>query len=1426
MRASVRTGALTAPVLACLLISPAPVAAATPEGSRDSKLAQHALGATATPGAAEAPEGAKTYVLFDGSTATIGPDGLGFRKDVRGGVRPVFIQRLEGRSAMGGDWGPDEEAIIRRLSLPDRGLYASGEVLVVLARSAAPFSAAAGRAGSLTGDSAVDAALRKEGAVAARPLAPAARGATSGAGLEPSLSLGDLSRAFVVSLKDEDPRAAAQHLSKSSGIMYASPNWTVASMALDPRPIASWAVERAHATAASQPQATGAPSRVMAATLPTNYGVQSSGQSYLNANGVNAIAAFDILSRRYSKLPGDGVIVTNVSLGDLTDQSMADAGDRYVRFYGPTTVVDGGQRYLDFPSLPLIPAWGATLDGTLDPLAAVEFIDPYLSEVLLDFAVMAPLPHDRQRPGAQGDGLTDLLGIAPGAQYRLIVPEAPTLANILAALVAAANQTPRPDVITTSLGFGFDVNGFPSRYLEDDAVVRAVVRSIVHDLGIVVSIAGDDGIRIFTPAAVGPDGGSAPTNLAQTSATPTNVDQVAFSTAPSRLEDSGAIDVGGSTLDDILSAPPYAGGPLASVGVFPETRLNGDTAFSSGFGSRVNVAGPSDNILALAHACPSAPCPATAAVPVLNGGTSASAPMVGAAAAVLIQSARLVGRTLSPLDIRDILIRTGRDLPNPPQIPTTLAVGRQLNVTAAVESVLGSESAPSIVRLAVAHRQALSNLGASFIETTDPAAIDLAGPPSAFGPPAGQNLTGPITFAPDIVARGAASGATYALTIGATTFTQGDPVFRLLPSQILSAAGFAVVSTAPRTTPLKYEIRSGGNVLASASLDLTFGPCDGTYTEALPPIGPAVVEAGKPFRVTYDLIHVRQVIKPRLIISSIDHWSPAAAPLFRNERVIPISKTDTQVTIPADAFTGGAGIYGIGIQQDSEGGAYGWFAAVRVVGAAGDDRPPAPSLAAVGGAPSNSIKITRGAPSFTVKWDASAVPGATGAALEFSAPGPTIWGSMNNFTNQNGDRRDNNGVDAGSTLLQTLPGAAGATTLDATALGLPSSLFYTVRVLATGANGVVGAASAVSGLSFDDGLTPGGEIVNDFDIVPTGGSVVATAGYDASGFLASSSLLPYTPATGTYGAPFASDSTGQFNYFMFGGDPTLHRTVTIRYAWYGTQQDLEAYDSLTGQKVASVPVDSASQYALIGGRVDSMRHRAALLGWSGADFSDNVVPFDVSHGVIGPAIFADNGTDNRGFFTTLDVDAASGKAFLTNMLWGALCLFRDGAITSVDLDRGAGANVAPVANCITSLAADQQNRVAYVTTGPIFSFPRLFPVGEYQTVDQQSLRASNLADLHARSPLFTVADTVNGLLVLGFVARDNYTLDNNAMSAVGVFDLRSGHQISLSPFFNYLAQVFGNNALVGNERGIQLDPSTRTGWTYGPNGVQVQQFRY
>src|SRR5581483_1865719 len=178
------------------------------------------------------------------------------------------------------------------------------------------------------------------------------------------------------------------------------------------------------------------------------------------------------------------------------------------------------------------------------------------------------------------------------------------ISDVDAALLAAASQTPRPDVITASLAFGEDSFGFSSRYLEDDPITEAVIAAIVHSYKIVVCVAGGDGLRISTNAAVAPSGGSAATNTVPPAGTPTSLDDIAFSGAPSADFDSGAIDAGATTLDDITAAPPQdpANAALAAQHGFPVTRYDGFREFASAYGSRVDVSAPGDNVLGFAHA--------------------------------------------------------------------------------------------------------------------------------------------------------------------------------------------------------------------------------------------------------------------------------------------------------------------------------------------------------------------------------------------------------------------------------------------------------------------------------------------------------------------------------------------------------------------------------------------------------------------------------------------------------------------------------------------------------------------------------------------------------------------------------------------------------------------------------------------------------
>jgi len=182
-----------------------------------------------------------------------------------------------------------------------------------------------------------------------------------------------------------------------------------------------------------------------------------------------------------------------------------------------------------------------------------------------------------------------------------------------------------------------------------------------------------------------------------------------------------------------------------------------------------------------------------------------------------------------------------------------LLYDRQIDITAAVSAVLGDANgqdvaqggpSTSIVRLSVAHRQTIGNLGGEFLEYTDPQRIDLAD--WTFNNPGQgliqtvEGLNGPVTIGADVTGLPSGKKPDYVLRIGGHEFHSQVPAVRLTPAQMLQAAGLPLASTTDRTIQLTFDVRSAGQVLASAHQPLVFGPTDGTYSEALAPVVPAV----------------------------------------------------------------------------------------------------------------------------------------------------------------------------------------------------------------------------------------------------------------------------------------------------------------------------------------------------------------------------------------------------------------------------------------------------------------------------------------------------------------------------------------------------------------------------------------------------------
>jgi hypothetical protein len=891
--------------------------------------------------------------------------------------------------------------------------------------------------------------------------------------------------AFILHVGASSISNAVRTLRASSTVAYVSPDFAVDSMLTQRHTLPPAAVKEQ--AALHRPVRTfGRSTKSTTAstpTIPTNTAVSFNLQAMLNAPGVDAVAAFDEIGQRFSQLPGAGEIITNVGLGDADDASAglnpSDPCYSFVAGGAPTTHLIGGQRYLDFPSLPLIPVWVSDQTGNLSPTGEVCGVDPQLAEVGLDFSVMAPLPDGLQRAGETDTTGSDLLGIAPGASFRWVAPGATNgtvgTSDILGAFIGAARQVPTPNVITASIGFGYDGYGFPGRYLEDDPLSESVIAAVVNT-NIVVCIAANDGTRDFTSAAIGPSGGSAATDVGTNT---TSAADLGFTTAPSIDTDSGAIDVGASTLDDIIAANPLNPtiANLANIKAFTETRFDGQLNFSSGFGSRVNVSAPGDNVQALYLFGPSYDSVGTD----IAGGTSASAPETAAAAAVALQVARLTGHPFtSASQVRSVLAATGTPVATPPQSDVTLNVGPQIDVRKIVEQLLtaaGKPVQPSIARVAVQGRRTGSFIAYAneryvndgiYVTTLDPSYIKLDGPFTmasadnsvAFpGSDIAADLNSYITIAPDW--EGIPANATYRLAVSGqpTRVIATTPYARFLPAQLFAAAGVPITPGTSRTLSLTYSAAVGLHNVAESTFQLTFGPPAASSRLVLAPTVPPVV-TGSTIPISYDFrAYPRQLLgAPTLNVSMPGNGSHQIAnvglyPYYS----VPLSAPTGTVNVPVSALAGD-GTYTIWIDFQSGTTTFpsdiSDLSFTRVD--AGTARPPAPLLSLGAGNPTFHTLDVPYKGTFTVTYDVSHVPGATGAIIELGAAPPstfyvdsTLYDAYNTFRNPNGSTLDDNGVVTGSLYHVAASGKTGTVTVDPMVAAIPATATVNIRVLPT-----------------------------------------------------------------------------------------------------------------------------------------------------------------------------------------------------------------------------------------------------------------------------------------------------------------------------------------------------------------------------------------
>jgi hypothetical protein len=1376
-----------------------------------------------------APPGAKPTIAYRGLTLANGQTATVFSN----GVAEVFSADHKsdqyrmvpsgGPAASGTTALPSRGQLIWDLSRAPASAYVPGTLEVVLARGvsaagrtvpAAVLRHAAGHVAPYTTSAALNRVLAGIGADSMSAVfgGAAARAVPAGpAGL-------DLRQAFAVHVTGASVPAAVARLLASPAVAYAAPDWTVSAMHTQPTALpaatrkAAASLARklaAHRSALGQPSpGSGLP------PVPTNFALQTSEQALLNRPGTDWVPAYEALEARYHQLPGTGETITDVSLGDLDSAGLpsSDPCSFWTSAFGPTTVIQNGQRYLDMPSMPLIPTWTSSAAG-LDPTGEVCSVDPFDTEIDLDFSMMAPLPDGMQRAGELGSGLTDLLGIAPGASYRLVVPSDTTssITSVDQALLSAAQQSPRPNVITASLAFGLDAEGMPSRYLEDDPLTEALITSLVHQYHINVSISSGDGLRTFTNASVSPDGGAAATGVTPPGGNPSSLNDVQLSGAPSSDFDSGSIDAGGTTLDDIFAAPPQDNPGNTAQQAFPEVRWDGSADYASGFGARVNVSAPGDDVAAFEHTQGGAPD----AVTVVNqGGTSASAQEIGAAAAVVQQAARLTGNqqlTTNPLAVRSYLARTGSPVAPVSQADRAVPVGPQVDLGSAVTGLVataGYHLPASVARVAVAQRQPLFQLDTFFSTVTDPGAISLAG----------VNQNALVTIAPDWT--GLPAGTSYHLYAlsqsGGRKLLASGPSARLLPDTILAAAGLSPSTQLSQAVSLSYVASSGGQPVASATIPLAFTPVSGTPMPLAPLVPPVV--RGPDISVRYDLTGQTGFTAPQLVVSPVGRVNPLQK-FFWPAYHVALHATSGTAEVPVSALTGD-GVYGIGIESSPAAQIDSDFAVTRVQATPSGAQPAAPLLSAPGSTPGHLLTIPYGG-SFTVSWDVRNVPHAAGAMLEISAAGPNDYNSWATFNNPNGSVRDHDGHDRGSVYFAKLPGPSGSMTLKGTTAGLYATLYHNVRVIpALASGGAAGEGSPVSSVTMN-GVAPsdGGFASGGFGINATGTDGFLTSNQINAAGKPQSSVETFSQSTqqvtGTVAAATNADQYSTLSFGdsgVFAGDTGLYADSTATSTAYDVLHPVGS-GTAAGQwtpPAALQPLPNTNFQAA----VNQASNSEAMLSFQfGAGGQPQVFTTNVGANTFGPAYSIAPTVQGFGFpfFTGTAQDTATGTAVvaaadLDNLNAGP-------TLVTVNLANGTVGTIPGVGNFYSSgVAVDPGTGTAagpeilgvglynlgtgsgtFVTLGgSVYQHPADDPGAQGYTVEEVSPpRSSGLGT----------------------------TLDNNAISAELVINAQGQvvRRIERFQFFNVSTLIAGATT--------QLNQSG-TGYTLGLDGQQLEPFKY
>jgi hypothetical protein len=251
--------------------------------------------------------------------------------------------------------------------------------------------------------------------------------------------------------------------------------------------------------------------------------------------------------------------------------------------------------------------------------------------------------------------------------------------------------------------------------------------------------------------------------------------------------------------------------------------------------------------------------------------------------------------------------------------------------------------------------------------------------------------------------------------------------------------------------------------------------------------------------------------------------------------------------------------------------------------------------------------------------------------------------------------------------------------------------------------------------------------------------------HDATG----ASLLRYTPATGHYGAALAHDTDASGRYDVLGVDAAAHRPLVLHWNLSSGDQQVQTYDTGTGGLVASVAV-APSAYRLLGGRIDPIRHRGALLGRHQPDGADTVLPVNLTTGALGDPIPADASGVTAGMYQAMDIDPSTGEVDLAHLGRSLICFFAPlGSVAKVNLDTGAVTPSQGVSSCAYGFASDGPDGRLYQITYRSFSV-NILGTSSLVPIAADTLTVGDALPVRSQVGLTLAVDGANHVALVAF----------------------------------------------------------------------------